>query len=88
MASNLEFLAAFGFLQVKEGNCAISMHSISQIELLEDGQAVVTTIAGGQYTLSPESFTRYREHCEGLLAQFANANQQPGRILVPGRRTH
>jgi len=86
MNPNLEFLAAFGFLQVKEGNCAISMHSISQIELLEDGQAVITTIAGGQYTLSPDLFTRYKEHCEGLLSQYVNA--QPSRLVVPGRRVH
>jgi len=87
MTSSLEFLAAFGFLQVKEGDRAISMHSISEISLLPDGDAVITTIAGNEYTLSADQFTRYRKHCEGLLAQFANTAPS-GRILVPGRRTH
>lgn len=86
MASNLEFLAAFGFLQVKEGDRAISMHSISEIALLPDGEAAVTTIAGAQYTLPADLFNKYKEHCEGLLNQFANA--QPSRLVIPGRRTH
>lgn len=88
MASNLEFLAAFGFLQVKEGDRAISMHSISEIALLPDGEAAVTTINGTNYTLPADQFNRYREHCESLLAQFANANQQPSRLVLPDRRPH
>lgn len=86
MASNLEFLAAFGFLQVNEGDRAISMHSISEIALLPNGEAAITTINGSNYTLPADQFNRYREHCEGLLNQFANA--QPSRLVLPGRRTH
>lgn len=86
MASSLEFLAAFGFLQVKEGDRAISMHSISEIAILPDGDAAVTTISGNAYTLPAEQFIRYKEHCEGLLSQFANS--QPSRLVLPGRRPH
>lgn len=83
MALNLDFLQAFGFLRIKEENRAINIQSISEIALLPDGEAAITTVAGGHYTLSANQFMNLQEHCEQLLCQYANP--QPGRILVPGR---
>lgn len=83
MSSQLDFLAAFGFLQVKDEDRAINIQSISEIALLPNGEAAITTVAGGHYTLPAPSLLRLKKHCEEMLNRFANA--QPGRIVVPGR---
>lgn len=78
----LEFLGAFGFLMVKEENRAINIQSISEIGLLESGEAEITTVAGGKYTLPAEQFDRLKQHCEEMMQRFAAA--QHSRIQLPG----
>lgn len=80
--NELAFLAAFGFLQVEGELRAINMTSISELCLLSDGRAEVTTVAGGKYVLPADQFQRLKAHCEGVLSQYAKA-QTPSNIIVP-----
>jgi len=86
MSSQLDFLSAFGFLRVKDKDQAVNINSISEIELLPTGEANITTVAGCHYLLPADQFNRLKEHCEGILRQYASA--QGSRIVMPSLGRH